>query len=83
MKVFGTTDRLILNSPDAPPFCQRAQVILSSERLIIGFEVFASRADDLDIGEVLQQADLFDFAGGRYAGGRRFISRRRAKTKKS
>jgi hypothetical protein len=68
-KVSGTTDRFILSSPDAPPFCQRAQAILSSEHRIIGFEVFASRADDLDVGEVLQQADRFDFAGGKYAGG--------------
>ena len=49
-KVSGTTDRLILSSPDAPPFCLRAQVILSSERRIVGFEVFASRTDDLDVG---------------------------------
>ena len=69
VKVSGTTNSLILSSPDAPPFCQRAQVIFSSERRIIGFEVFASRADDLDIGEVLQQADRFDFAGGKYASG--------------
>lgn len=82
VKVFGTTDRLILNSPDAPPFCQRAQVILSPERLIIGFEVFASRADDLDIGEVLQQADLFDFAGGKYAGGEQAYFKAQSKDKK-
>jgi hypothetical protein len=68
-KVSGTTDHLILSSPDAPPFCKRAEFVFSPERRIIGFRVFASRADDLDVGEVLQQADRFDFAGGKYASG--------------
>jgi hypothetical protein len=50
------------------PFCRRAKFIFSSERRILGFEVFASQADDLDVGEVLQQGDRFDFSGGKYAG---------------
>ena len=81
-KVSGTTDRLILSSPDAPPFCQRAQFIFGSERRIIGFEVFASRTDDLDVGEVLQQADLFDFSGGKYAGGDQVFFNAQSKDKK-
>jgi hypothetical protein len=81
-KVSGTTDRLILSSPDAPPFCQRAQFIFSSQRRIIGFEVFASQADDLDVGEVLQQGDRFDFSGGKYAGGNQVFFSAQSKDKK-
>jgi hypothetical protein len=66
-KVSGTAEDLILNSPDAPAFCKRAELLLNSERQVIGFKVFASRADDLDVREVLQRADQFDFAGGKYS----------------
>ena len=31
----------------------------------MGFEVEVSQADSLEIGDVLQQADRFDFSGGR------------------
>jgi len=68
-KVSGTPDHLMLTSPDAPEFCKRAQFVFDPEHRIIGFEVFASRADDLDIGDVLQRADRFDFTGGKYASG--------------
>jgi hypothetical protein len=66
-KVSGTAEDLILTSPDAPAFCKRAVFLLNAERRIIGFQVFASRADDLDVGEVLQRAEQFDFAGGKYS----------------
>jgi len=67
--VSGTADRLMLTSPDAPGFCKRAQFVFSPERRIVGFEVFASRADALDVNEVLQRAEQFDFSGGKHAGG--------------
>ncbi len=66
-KVSGTPEDLILTSPEAPAFCKRAEFLLNPERRIIGFKVFASRADDLDVGEVLQRGDQFDFAGGKYS----------------
>jgi hypothetical protein len=69
VKVSGTPDHLMLASPDAPAFCKHAEFLFSAERRIIGFEVFASRADDLNVGEVLQHADRFNFVGGKYASG--------------
>jgi hypothetical protein len=69
VKASGTPDRLMLSSLDAPAFCQRAQVLFSPDHRIIGFEVPATQADDLEIGDVLQQADRFDFAGGKYSEG--------------
>ena len=35
----------------------------------MGFEVNVSLSDDLDVTEVLQRADRFDFTGGKYATG--------------
>jgi hypothetical protein len=81
-KVSGTPDRLVLTSPDAPEFCKRAQFVLSPERRIVGFEVFASRADDLDIGEVLRRADRFDFSGGKYVNGDQVYFSAQSKDKK-
>jgi hypothetical protein len=66
--VSGTPDHLTLASHDAPGFCQRAQFVLSPEHQIVGFEVLASRADALDVNEVIQHAEQFDFTSGRYAG---------------
>jgi hypothetical protein len=67
--VSGTPGRLTLSSPDAPQFCKSAQFVFDRERRIVGFEVIASRSDDLDINELLQHADRFDFSGGTYADG--------------
>jgi hypothetical protein len=69
VKVSGTPDRLTLASSEAPDFCKRAQFVFDAGHKITGFEVFASRADDLEISEVLQRADRFDFTGGKYASG--------------
>src|SRR5260370_9038743 len=68
-KVSNTPDHLMLTSVDAPAFCKRAEFLFSPGHQIVGFAVFASRADDLDVTEVLQRADRFDFTGGRYAQG--------------
>jgi hypothetical protein len=66
-KVSGTPEHLILTSPDAPAFCKRAEFLFNPDHRIIGFKVFVSRADDLDVAEVIQRADQFDFAGGKYS----------------
>jgi hypothetical protein len=81
-KVSGTADHLMLTSPDAPDFCKRAQFVFSPEHRIVGFEVFASRADDLDIGNVLQRADRFEFTGGKYASGDQVYFSAQSKDKK-
>jgi len=64
-RIAGSPDRLTLNSPVAPDFCKRAQLTVSSDNRIVAFEVLASLADSLDVTEVLQQADRFDFASGK------------------
>jgi hypothetical protein len=81
-KASGTPDHLMLISPDAPDFCKRAQFVFNPEHRIVGFEVFASRADDLEIGEVLQRADRFDFTGGKYADGDQVYFTAQSKDKK-
>jgi hypothetical protein len=81
-KVSGTSDQLILASPEAPAFCRQIQFVLSPEQQIIGFEVSASRADDLDIGDVLQRADRFDFTGWKYVSGDQVYFSAQSKDKK-
>ncbi len=62
-------DRLSVDLPVAPGFCRSSQLVVGPEGKIVGFEVSASLADDLDIDEVLQNADRFDFTGGKYSNG--------------
>ena len=64
-RIAGSPDRLTLDSPAAPEFCKRAELVVSPENKIVAFEVPASLSDSLDVSEVLQQADRFDFAGGK------------------
>ncbi|MGD0955838.1 MAG: hypothetical protein ABR953_03305 [Candidatus Acidiferrales bacterium] len=80
--VSGTPDHLMLSSPDAPGFCQRAEFVFSPEHRIAGYEVAASRADDLEVKEVLQSADRFDFTSGKYAGGSKVYFIAQSKDKK-
>jgi hypothetical protein len=61
--VSGTPDHLTLTSPDAPAFCEHAEFFFGPEHRILGFEVYTSQADDLEVGEILQHADRFDFSG--------------------
>ena len=65
-RMAGTLDRLVVNSPTAPDFCKQAQLLVGPDNRIVGFEVIASQADSLDLNEVIQQADQFDFTGGKY-----------------
>jgi hypothetical protein len=81
-KATGTPDRLLVASPDAPAFCQHAQFIVGPDHRIVGYEVSATRADDLEIGEVLQRADRFDFSGGKYSDGGKVYMDVRSKDKK-
>jgi hypothetical protein len=61
------SNQLTFDPPNAPDFCKRAQLVVSQDNKIIGFEVLPAAADTLDVGELIQQADQFDFAGGRDA----------------
>jgi len=64
-RIADSSDRLMLNSPVAPEFCKRAQLVVGPDNRIVAFEVLTSLADSLDVTEVLGQADRFDFAGGK------------------
>jgi len=68
-KAYGTPDRLLLTSPDAPEFCKRAQFVFSANHRIAGFQVNATQGDALDISEVIERADQFTFTSGKIAGG--------------
>ena len=66
-RIAGSPDHLTVSPPLAPDFCKRAQLVVGPDNKIVAFEVLASQADVLDVTEVLQQADRFDFAGGKDA----------------
>jgi hypothetical protein len=75
-------DRLRIDSPTAPEFCKSAELIVGADHTISGFEVSATQADDLDLNEVLQQADRFDFTGGKFANGDKVYFSAQSKDKK-
>jgi hypothetical protein len=58
-------NRLIINSPDAPDFCRRAQLVVGENDKISGFEVISLQSDALDVADVLERADHFDFSSGK------------------
>jgi len=61
-------NRLTLNSANAPDFCKQAQLVISAEGKIEGFEVLPAAAETLDLSELLRNADDFDFSGGKDPG---------------
>jgi len=56
-----------IGAPGAPDFCRRAHLAVSPENKILGFEVLPAGAETLDLAELMQQADQFDFSGGKDA----------------
>jgi hypothetical protein len=66
-RVPNVTDRLIINSPDVPEFCRRAGLIVGPQNKITGYEVITSEDQALDVADVLEKADQFDFASGKYS----------------
>jgi hypothetical protein len=81
-RIAGSVDRLTLNSPIAPDFCKQAQLVVSPDNRIVAFEVLATQADSLEVTEVLQQADRFDFAGGKDTDGDQVYFSAQSKDKK-
>jgi len=65
-RIAGSPDRLAFSSAEAPDFCKQAQLVLGPDGRVNAFEVVASKADSMDLNEVVQQADQFDFSGGKY-----------------
>jgi hypothetical protein len=66
-RVPDVTDRLIVNSTDVPEFCRRAGLILGPEHKTTGYEVITYGDETLDVADVLEKADQFDFSSGKYA----------------
>lgn len=64
-RVATRTDRLNVSSDEAPDFCKHAQLIVGAKNEIVGFEVSPSRAETLEVTDILQQADQFSFSGGK------------------
>jgi hypothetical protein len=73
----GAPDQLTFDPPNAPDFCKRARLVVSQDNKIVGFEVLPAAADTLDVGELIQQADQFDFAGGKDAANKPYFTAER------
>lgn len=69
--VDNTPTRLAVNSPSAPDFCRRAQLLVGANNRISGYQVAAFQSDSLDVADVLEQADRFDFSSRRIPGTQR------------
>ncbi len=81
-RIDGSTDHLALNAPGAPDFCKQAQLILGANNKIVAFDVVATAADSMDVNEILQEADRFDYAGGRDTNGDQVYFTAQSKDKK-
>jgi len=60
-----TRNQLTFDSANAPDFCRRAQLVVGGDGKVDGFDVLPSAAETLDLSELLQNADRFDFSGGK------------------
>jgi hypothetical protein len=75
-------NRLTVNSIDAPDFCRRAQLVIGADNRITRFEVLALPSDALDVADVLEQADQFDFTSGKDARTQKVYFTARSKDRK-
>jgi hypothetical protein len=66
-RVPDVPDRLIVNSPEVPEFCRRAGLIIGAGNKIMGYEVVTYGDEALNVADVLEKADQFDFKSGKYA----------------
>lgn len=64
-RVDDVTTRLKIFVPNAPDFCKRSQLIVDPNDKVQGFEVAASPSDVLNITDVLELADQFDYSSGK------------------
>jgi hypothetical protein len=75
-------NRLNVNSHDAPDFCKRAQLVIGVDNRIARFDVVALQSDGLDVADILEQADHFDFSSGKDPRTQRVFFTARTKDKK-
>jgi hypothetical protein len=81
-RIDGVPDRLAASSSDAPGFCRRVQLIIGSDGKIVAFEVISSEAELLEVDDVLEHADQFDFASGRNSDSQTIFFSARSKDQK-
>jgi hypothetical protein len=65
MREANARGELTIASANAPDFCKKAQLVPGADGKIIAFEVLPSAAETLDLSELLQSADRFEFSGGK------------------
>jgi hypothetical protein len=65
-RVPNVPDRLIVSSAEAPEFCRRTGLIVGANNKITGYEVITYGDEALDVADVLEKADQFDFTSGKY-----------------
>jgi hypothetical protein len=65
-RVPNVPDRLLLTSSDVPEFCRRAGLIIGPQNKITGYEVVTYGDQLLDVGDVLEKSDQFNFTSGKY-----------------
>jgi hypothetical protein len=58
-------NELSVFAPNASDFCKRARLLVAPNDEVQAFEVAASPSDVLDIADVLELADQFDFSSGK------------------
>jgi hypothetical protein len=61
----ANTSNLSMDSPNAPDFCKRAELVVGPDNRILGFEVLPTAAQTLELADIIEQADRFDFSGGK------------------
>jgi hypothetical protein len=64
-RIADAPDRLSMSSPDVPAFCRQAQLVIGPDNKIVGFEVVVTHTESLDVNDVLQQGDQFEFTSGK------------------
>jgi hypothetical protein len=56
-------DRLNASAPDAPDFCKRVRLVIGSDNKVTGFEVVGSASDTLDVADILEKAEEYEYSG--------------------
>lgn len=81
-RIADMPDRLRVGSAGAPEFCRRVQLVIAPDNRISGFEVVASESDTLDVADILELADRFDFTSGKDPQAQKVYFTARSKDKK-
>jgi hypothetical protein len=75
-------DRLRVSPPGAPDFCKRAQLMIGANDKIAGFEVVATQSETLDVADILEHADRYEFTSGKDPSSQRVYFAARSRDKR-